>query len=1090
MKLFTKLMSVCLILAITGTAAFSQKYKGNNNQPLTGLAKPNLAKSDISPTMGLINSLGTPKAMFDLLFQYSVPAGGTAGIETDGQFFYITRWNANLFYKFSLTGTLLDSFAITGAGNIRDLAYDGQYFYGSNASNSIYKMDFTAHTLISTITCPSGTVVRHIAYDPINNAFWCGNWATDFILVNMSGTVINTIPATTHLQTDIYGSAYDNFTPGGPYLWLYRQTSANANDLEQVNIATGVSTGVTFDVTTVVTGLTSNNSAGGLCISTDAVPCKAVLVGVSQNAKFWGLELAETSVYPNDLGITSLTSPVSTALLTNSDSLKIVVHNFDTIAHTNIPVNYVIDGGAVVRDTLYATIPAATDMNFTFSQPYDFSIPGHVYDIMIYTSFPADGNNVNDTLFTTVTNQWDVATVSIDMPPIMGPGVNIPEATVINNGTMATTFTVTMNISGGYTSTQTVTNLLPGMTQQVVFGNWTAVLGIHNIEVYTTLLADSVHANDTIYQTVDIQNLIKAYGYVAYDPAATGALPQGPAYTYLQTPQTVVSLADQSAMNFIGAAAWGPMNKWYGVVSDDNDLVTIDTLTGARTVIGNIGVPIYGLAFDQTTNTLYGVSYDGANSALYTISAGGGVGTYVGDCAAQVLINLACSPAGVLYAVSIDDDNLYTIDKTTGAATIVGPIGFDASYAQDMEIDQNTGICYMAAYNNTTESGEARIVDLTTGSTVLIGEYLNNMELTGLAIPYPVNNPVWDASVIGIDNLESACELTSEDIEIRVMNMGTNPIVDLPVAYSINNGAPVLDTVSGTLTSGQSMSFTFDVPADFSVDGDYEIKVYSSYTTDGVHSNDTLVFSITNITSKTIPYFVGFEPTEDLMGASIIDNNNDGYSWALSDAGGNTDPYCINYSYNTASAADDWFISSCITMDATKTYYIEYYYKAQSATYPEKLKVFIGADNTVAAMTTQLDNKDNITNTAYNQGGVTFTVPSNGNYYIGFQCYSLADQYILYVDDINISESNSIGENDVAIDVMIMPNPATDQFTVLTSENESVITVTNALGAVVYNSKVYDNKVTVSTTGFRSGLYFVKIETEKGSRVQKVVITK
>ena len=69
------------------------------------------------------------------------------------------------------------------------------------------------------------------------------------------------------------------------------------------------------------------------------------------------------------------------------------------------------------------------------------------------------------------------------------------------------------------------------------------------------------------------------------------------------------------------AGTWGGANKWYAAVANDNTLITLDTLTGARTVIGKFGVTIYGLAYDYTSATLYGVAYDGISvSSLYKIT--------------------------------------------------------------------------------------------------------------------------------------------------------------------------------------------------------------------------------------------------------------------------------------------------------------------------------------------------------------------------------------------------------------------------------------------------------------------------------------
>jgi len=169
---------------------------------------------------------------------------------------------------------------------------------------------------------------------------------------------------------------------------------------------------------------------------------------------------------------------------------------------------------------------------------------------------------------------------------------------------------------------------------------------------------------------------------------------------------------------------------------------------------------------------------------------------------------------------------------------------------------------------------------------------------------------------------------------------------------------------------------------------------------------------------------------------------------------------------------------------------VQYYYKVSSATYPENLKVAIGNDNNPAALTTVINDHAGIVSTSYVAGSGNFTVPADGIYYLGWQCYSAADMYNLFLDDISITESTGVEENNATVEMMIMPNPATDQFTVVTSEKESVITLTNSLGAVIYQAQVNDNNVTVNTAGLNSGIYFVKVETVNGSVVKKLMIAK
>lgn len=223
-----------------------------------------------------------------------------------------------------------------------------------------------------------------------------------------------------------------------------------------------------------------------------------------------------------------------------------------------------------------------------------------------------------------------------------------------------------------------------------------------------------------------------AYCYITYDQPNNRS---GPAKFALANPGKILLLSDQSGLNYLNGGTWGFDKKWFGAVSTDNTLITIDPITGERFLIGISGMPFSGISFDYTSNTLFGVSWDGLASSLYSINKTSGTSTLIGQCGTDILINLACDASGNLYSVGIFNDYLYKLNKLTGAATAIGSVGIDANYQQDMEFDLNTGILYMAAYNNTTSSGELRTVDPATGASVLVGSFQGGAEITGLCIP-------------------------------------------------------------------------------------------------------------------------------------------------------------------------------------------------------------------------------------------------------------------------------------------------------------------------------------------------------------------
>ena len=167
-------------------------------------------------------------------------------------------------------------------------------------------------------------------------------------------------------------------------------------------------------------------------------------------------------------------------------------------------------------------------------------------------------------------------------------------------------------------------------------------------------------------------------------------------------------------------------------------LATVDTATGVETIIASItgvtsGQTITSMAWDSSTNTMFLGSTNGTTSKLYTLNLITGVATLIGTINQPGLVALACNCDGELYSVDVGDDNLRSINPNTGAGTVIGPLGFDANFAQDADFDPADGTMYLAAYNNSTSSGQLRIVDLATGNTTLLWDW-GFLEITDFGI--------------------------------------------------------------------------------------------------------------------------------------------------------------------------------------------------------------------------------------------------------------------------------------------------------------------------------------------------------------------
>jgi hypothetical protein len=198
---------------------------------------------------------------------------------------------------------------------------------------------------------------------------------------------------------------------------------------------------------------------------------------------------------------------------------------------------------------------------------------------------------------------------------------------------------------------------------------------------------------------------------------------------------------------FAGDFAGDDFTTMYSVEfnnAGEDSLYSVDTTDGSSTLIGVLAVTASGdpatenwsgLSWDSTTGTMYGSSTNGTNSWLYTIDLGTATATLVGEITnSALMIDIAFSPSGQLYGHDIGLDSILSVDKSTGAGTVIGATGFDANFAQGMDFYDSPNTLYLAAYNNVANDEEIRTVDLQTGATTLVGTFPGQNELDSFGV--------------------------------------------------------------------------------------------------------------------------------------------------------------------------------------------------------------------------------------------------------------------------------------------------------------------------------------------------------------------
>ncbi len=795
--------------------------------------------------------------LWNVQFTHEVQIG--SGIETDGANFYVSQWNMDSIFVFDLNGNPSGKFKLPVTG-IRDMAFDGTYFYGSNASNVIYKMNFTTHAVVDSIVCPAYITVRHIAYDNVNNAFWVGDWDTDIYLVNQSGTVINTISASDHDLYGIYGSAFDNTTSGGPYLWVFDQ-GGDGCDIVMIKISTGKQTGIIHNCVDDIGANLLEPIAGGLFIKSNLVSGEVTLGGIIQHQRIFGYDLSSV-VATNDVGAEDVLSPVlsSGCSLGSSESITVRVRNYGLNSAGNFTLHMNLNGTDYYK-TITSTLNSLNYADVTFSGTYNFSQP-LMYKMEFNTTYTSDENSENDTAYYNI---------------ITGNGL------------------ITVDV---------MTDAYPSETYWELYNNYT-----YDLYGYTFYEMDS----NTYYSTDICVDTNLCYGFTIYDEYGDGIYAPG----YYEVFFNGVSVAYQ------------------------------DNFTSL---------------FEEVP--------------------------YIGHC----------------------------------------------DYA-DMGVTE-------------------------------------------------VLSPV------------SSCNLGSEEfVTVVLKNYGTQTIDSAEVAYSVD-GTTYVEPLPFSLASREEMEYTFINYCDLSVIGTHGLKVYTVLDTDMNEFNDTVNYKVEYYTPAIAPYYITFEDEEVNSQMQIEDENNDYFSWGIYDNSGIGNSNCALYSFNPNEPANDWLFTKCIELNTGQQYLLSFYCKAQSASYPEKLKVHLSAGPfSSATYSDPLVDLSNITDTAYTLVSVPFNVDDegSGDYFIGFNVYSDMSGWNLYLDSISISHVLSIADlNNINDRFSVYPNPAANTITVskiagYSGSSETKVTICDIHGKLLLQQTFGSFKTDIDVQGLSEGMYILRIESDHTCYVQKFI---
>jgi hypothetical protein len=372
----------------------------------------------------------------------------------------------------------------------------------------------------------------------------------------------------------------------------------------------------------------------------------------------------------------------------------------------------------------------------------------------IYIAFKYEGGKYADGWFIDDVKIWDFSNyvegeLAEIITPNTGDGLTSNEAVKVlikNNGSDPLThFNLKLELNGAVMANEIYTASISSREQAEYTFNAKlnlSELTSYNITVTLEVAEDQIPDNNT--QTKNIAHfpagIIKMFGYRVYD--AEEVSPNGFVSFYSNNPANITrendyEPAQAAASLYAGEYADGFFYTYSVTTSGPNiypkSFIKISTDTWTDAFVKPIVAAPRDMTYDFTTNVMYGIIATSTNdpSNLVTINMETGAMTTIGTLGRHA-VTLACSPEGVLFVVDAAG-NLCTVDKTSGAVTVINFTGIKPYYVQSMTFDQNNGRLFWAMCNN---NDEGCLVELApaNGATFNRGSIGNNAEIIGLYI--------------------------------------------------------------------------------------------------------------------------------------------------------------------------------------------------------------------------------------------------------------------------------------------------------------------------------------------------------------------
>jgi len=229
----------------------------------------------------------------------------------------------------------------------------------------------------------------------------------------------------------------------------------------------------------------------------------------------WRTQIAAFSLsggFAKDIGVNNIINP-NNGVLTNAETVEVLIRNFGTVTQTNFPLELRLDGNLIATENFGGSIIPNGTATFTFAQTLDLSNPGQSFSIEVKTNLTGDEFTPNDSFTKIVTHLFsnDVGPTEITAP-ISGSGLGDETISVTLKNFGASTqsnFDVQYVLNGGTPVIETFAG--PILSEEEVTYSFTqtedfSALGNYDLTITTQLVGDQEISNDEI--SIVIENVL------------------------------------------------------------------------------------------------------------------------------------------------------------------------------------------------------------------------------------------------------------------------------------------------------------------------------------------------------------------------------------------------------------------------------------------------------------------------------------------------------------------------------------------------------------------------------------------------------